>query len=435
MIARTTDRLASLRLALLTRTFAAWRYEGGKRDLRFDFLRGFAVFAMVVDHVGGEYSPLYYISGGDRFFVSAAEAFVFLSGLLMGMVNGGLIRRGDVGGALRKVLGRAGMLYAITIGLTLVTAALPLVLGLSWKPDIGDLTPIQYIIGIFTFHYAAYLTDIPFLYTMLVLAAEPALLLLDRGYTKFVLLASGALWLAWQVSPDQAIIWPPSREMLFQFASWQFLFIIALAIGFHRRTMERFFLAAASPVALVISALGMVGALALLYVDLAPLVALTGVDARTLTDWFFNKQDVGAGRLVTFVIVITFAFSLVSILWGPLSRVFGWLLLPLGQNSLSAYVIHVFVVGGLVGLRPKLFQHETAYWATAALQLTGVILVWAVIRARPFLATSLEGLESIWRDQQVATPHDPALLDQQGNAAIDVELARAQASRDMTFLR
>ena len=229
------------------RLLASWRYEGGKRDLRFDFLRGFAVFTMVVDHVGGEQSPLYYITGGDRFFVSAAEGFVFLSGLLMGMVNGGLIRRSDVGGALRKVLNRAGMLYAITVGLTLVTAALPLLLGLSWAPKTEGLNTIEYIVGIFTFHHAAYLTDIPFLYTMLVLAAEPVLLLLDRGRTRLVLLASAGLWAAWQIWPGQAGTWPPNQEELFQFSSWQFIFIIALTIGFHRRTLERFFRLAATP--------------------------------------------------------------------------------------------------------------------------------------------------------------------------------------------
>ena len=51
----------------------------GSRDLRLDLLRGYAVFAMVIDHVAGA-SPLYLLSGGNRFSTSAAEGFVFLSG-------------------------------------------------------------------------------------------------------------------------------------------------------------------------------------------------------------------------------------------------------------------------------------------------------------------------------------------------------------------
>src|SRR5215472_16183094 len=56
---------------------------GNKRDLRVDFLRGFCIFAMVVDHFGGD-SWLYAITGGNRFYVSAAEGFIFISGFIMG---------------------------------------------------------------------------------------------------------------------------------------------------------------------------------------------------------------------------------------------------------------------------------------------------------------------------------------------------------------
>jgi uncharacterized membrane protein len=49
-----------------------WRYEGDERDLRLDLLRGFAVIATVADHIGGAHSWLYAMTGGDRFFVSAA---------------------------------------------------------------------------------------------------------------------------------------------------------------------------------------------------------------------------------------------------------------------------------------------------------------------------------------------------------------------------
>ena len=45
----------------------------GKRDLRIDLLRGFCVFVMIVDHVGGETSWLYALTGGNRLYVSAAE--------------------------------------------------------------------------------------------------------------------------------------------------------------------------------------------------------------------------------------------------------------------------------------------------------------------------------------------------------------------------
>ena len=68
--------------ALLERV-RTWSYYrtadiASRRDLRLDFLRGFCAFAMIIDHMGGA-SFLYPLTGGNRFFVSAAEGFIFLS--------------------------------------------------------------------------------------------------------------------------------------------------------------------------------------------------------------------------------------------------------------------------------------------------------------------------------------------------------------------
>ena len=73
--------------------YAAAPEASGKRDLRIDLLRGICVFVMIVDHVGGEQSWFYALTGGNRFFVSAAEGFVLLSGLSMGMVHANTISR------------------------------------------------------------------------------------------------------------------------------------------------------------------------------------------------------------------------------------------------------------------------------------------------------------------------------------------------------
>ena len=63
------------------RALARWTYDrsadgASRRDLRLDLLRGFCVFVMVADHIGGERSWLYLFTSGNRFFASAAEGFV-----------------------------------------------------------------------------------------------------------------------------------------------------------------------------------------------------------------------------------------------------------------------------------------------------------------------------------------------------------------------
>lgn len=48
----------------LARRLPAWRYAGDRRDARLDLLRGFAALTMIVDHVSGGDSWLYWLSGG-----------------------------------------------------------------------------------------------------------------------------------------------------------------------------------------------------------------------------------------------------------------------------------------------------------------------------------------------------------------------------------
>src|SRR5438309_616631 len=95
-------------------TAEAADYLRGSRDLRIDLLRGAAVAAMVIDHVGGDRSWLYALTGGDRFYVSAAEAFVFLAGIVAGTVYGPrAVRHG--GAAALRLLRRAGVIYLWTV--------------------------------------------------------------------------------------------------------------------------------------------------------------------------------------------------------------------------------------------------------------------------------------------------------------------------------
>src|SRR6185312_714123 len=112
-------------LTSLESLLAACRYVSGPigRDLRLDLLRGFCVFAMVVDHVGGG-SWLYALTGGNRGPITAAEGFVFLSGLVLGIVSRQRLARDGLRAAVRSSLERAWTLYGLTVTLTLIFVGL-----------------------------------------------------------------------------------------------------------------------------------------------------------------------------------------------------------------------------------------------------------------------------------------------------------------------
>src|SRR5947207_14353402 len=91
----------------LASALSSWAYSGEVgRDLRIDLLRGLAVLAMVIDHLAGP-SRLYLITGGNRFYTSAAEGFIFLSGLTVGFAYRHIAEQLGLAAAARRLLIRA----------------------------------------------------------------------------------------------------------------------------------------------------------------------------------------------------------------------------------------------------------------------------------------------------------------------------------------
>lgn len=372
-------------VAALAGIFASWRYAGGRRDLRFDLLRGLAVIAMIADHVGGQESWLYTLTGGNRFWVSAAEGFVCISGLVMGIVYPAVIARGGIGGAVKKAMRRAGTLYLLTVALTLSTAALAYTLQLPWAPHVDAAALPGFVVGVLTLHRAFYLTDVLLLYTLLIVIAAGAIYLLGTARTWIVLTASWSLWGLWQIWPQQAALpWTITDNGVFQLSAWQLLFFNGLVIGFHRKALAARFGWLTGSGALLISGALFASSLAVYNAGMAPLIWLTGRDANWLAANLFSKSDERIGRVIAFTIFALFVVSLVTNLWRPLYRGFGWLLLPLGQNALLAYGLHLFVISLTTLAGPHLFGAGTFTAAqNAALQASGIVLIWAVVVLRP----------------------------------------------------
>ena len=357
----------------------AWHYTGDKRDLRLDFLRGFAVLAMVIDHIGGERSWLYAITGGDRFFISVAEVFVFISGLLMGCIYADVIARQGLGAALMKCLRRAWTLYLLTVTLTLCFAGLLLELGLWWAPEMTAAAWPDFIMSILTLHRTFYMTDILLLYTLLLLAAVPGLFFLAHGYYKSVLACAWGLWALWQLAPQYAQFpWPIAGNNVFNFPAWQVLFITALVIGYYRQQLARRVTCLFARRVLILSSALVVGTL-ILYVY-QPL----GTDNAVLVDRLFGKADLRPGRLLVFASFFSFALVLLTVAWQPLSRALNWLFLPLGQNALTAYTLHLGVLALLGKVGPWMVgTPPTTAWHHTLLQTIGIGCLWTALKLQP----------------------------------------------------
>lgn len=360
----------------LWRIIRSWRYlPSGSRDSRLDLLRGYLIFAMVVDHMGRS-SWLYAVTGGGQFVVSAAEGFVFLSGLVMGMVYQKVIHRDGLKAALRKALGRGLKLYALHAILTLGFVAASSIAGTPWYTPIEDR--VGYVLGVLTLRQTYFLTDVLHLYAVLVLAAPIALLLLARRRTALVLLASGLLWAAYQRFPEDLSF--VSGNASFPAAAWQLFFFTGLVTGYHRPRVWAFLGRIPRTPAIVLLS-GAAAALVAQHLSGDTLFLTEGLLGQSYEELFY-KWDVHLGRLIAAAVFFPLAYLLVSSTWRPLRAGLGWALLPLGQNALLAYSLHLFVVLATATALPLIPGFDGGEPAlNTPVQLAGVGAIWVVVGA------------------------------------------------------
>lgn len=351
----------------------AWAYSAvGRRDMRLDFLRGFCIFAMIVDHTGGR-SFLSWITGGNAFYVSAAEGFVCISGFLVGMVYRAIIVRHGFATAWRKAWRRAAMLYALMAALTVTLFAAGWLLGAEWAVDDA---PLATLAAVLTFRRTFFLTDILALYSLLLLGTPLALWLLQRGWTPALLAGSWLLWLLYQLLPELV----GSGWSSFHPMAWQILFVYAMALGYHRervaqafsRVWQRPLLSVAGVVLVVLVAV---------YVCRDVFPWMLDVRVAGWIDAAMLKDGVRAGRLLAALAVFPLAFWLVTEAWRPLQHAFGWLLLPLGQRSLRSYALHIPLVVLIDVWHPnKAAVTAGAMIGNTLLQLSAVLVVWWLVQ-------------------------------------------------------
>ena len=364
------------------------------RDPRLDVLRGFCVFAMIVDHIGGT-SWLYVLTGGNRGPVTAAEGFVFLSGLVLGMVSRRRVMRDGLGAAIRSALSRAWTLYGLTVALTLIFVGLTVGTELAIWVDRSLLGEIrswpELVTSVVLLRFTWHGTDILALYALLLVLSAVALVLLAEGYHWRLLAGSWALWLLFQVAPERAVIpWPIEHATTFPFAAWQVLFVSALVLGYRREELAacltnaaerrhngavglRIGLGAAAALLVVVGAALSVGQAHAMSQSPA---ALGGLD-------LYDKASLGIGRLAAFASVAVLIYAVLTACWLPIERAVGWLLIPLGQASLYAYTVHLFVIVLAYNIPPYVGSDEVGWELHNTVgQVLLVLLVWAMVNRK-----------------------------------------------------
>lgn len=358
-----------------------WRYDPtaeGKRDLRIDFLRGLAICSMVVNHL--ECKSFFNNITQGHIYASSAEGFVFLSGFVLGFVTLQRIDKIGLKPAMLKLLERAKVLYITSFILMVGFGLLSLVAPWMTRPSFERAPGAwwQIILAAGTFHLAPAVIDILQLYVMCLLASPGIFWLLRKGLWAPLLTISWTLWGIQQFHPYSFSFQPLDRvHPYFVFCTWQILYVHGLAAGYYKDKLSAFWQKLPKAPVLLGMIVIVIGALVTAHFDLQLGAWPTKVQDRAIWLHITERSTNGIVRLVTLLGLFSLIFVLVDTFWQPLNKGLGKVLIPLGQNSLYVYIIHVFLTA-MWFMVPGLTQGHIALVSLA--QIAVISLCWFLVK-------------------------------------------------------
>ncbi len=355
--------------------------QSNGRDLRLDFLRGFFVFVMIVDHIADS-SPFYYITFGGRFFTSAAEGFFLISGIVAGLVYSKVIQRNGLWSAIKKSWLRAVTIYLVTISLSLVV----LLFGSYIQPSLIDKlqpgTPVQILLRLLLFKSSYYLSDVLVIYALLFFLFPLVLFLLQNKKTWLLFLLTTAYYLISQGFPSIQLF-PIDTFMVIP--GVLLLFSLGAALGYHhilenldQQIKKQWLWPAGICLILLIVLWNIVNADSNFQIPISLAEKIRS---------FFNRPSVALGRFIASFITFGFLYLAITFSWKRINRFFGWLMLPFGENSLIAYTIHVILCILYVIVTAIVSYRSDSYWLNGLFQFIGVMLTWSLVKSRLFAPT------------------------------------------------
>ena len=322
-----------------------------RRILAFDLIRGYFLAMILIDHIELYPNGWDFFTGKGRLFVSAAEGFFFMSGLLIGIVYRRRLQFG-LGFIFKKLWRRAAELYIGAVFFTLFYTAAAIFLnhtsikdGIYNVVDWGQIIR-QTLLGHYVYGWADFL-----IHFAILTALAPF---------GFFLLAKRKWWLLLAISFVGWIF----RGQDFIMA-WQIVFSLGMIIGYHWYQIEEFWRSIPTPnqrqirrfifgvtIATFVLSYASVYLLSTLnhYWNSSPhfLQTFTG-QWNNFNAWiwqFTQKWTMGPLRIILFLLWFTSLFALVQRYEKRINETTRNVFELLGRNSLFVYIVHSVIVFG-----------------------------------------------------------------------------------------
>ncbi len=327
-----------------------------RRIFELDLLRGFFILVIIIDHLQFWPSPLGFISGEGRLWVSAAEGFFLISGLLIGYVRVYKGKKYSLKELTVLLWKRALMLYVWGVGVTLLIVSITLSIGgHPLLPDLpsGDVlaSPYVYLTTVLSGEYFNSWIYFLRLYAIMLFITPLFIYLLRRGHD---LLVVAVIFAAYLLS-----FWVPEGAL-----QWQVLFFGAALIGYRFESIIGFFQKHTTMKKILsISTIGF----SIITIILSGFFSVgwgliespgffmsreTYEGVRLWVDPWFANDPMQIGRMTFAFIWFTGGLLFLNMFRGIIMRLFGWLLIPMGERSLTAYILQALVLPFFVVLIP-----------------------------------------------------------------------------------
>lgn len=367
-----------------------------QRILAFDLIRGFFLVVIMIDHVELYPNGFDFFTGKGRLWVSAAEGFFFLSGLLIGMMYKRRLHLG-MKFIFKKMWTRAAELYIVGTGLTLLYLAWAV---FSHHPTIKDSLPIpfpwhHYLGQIFLMRFTYGWADFLVRFALLMLIAPFVFYIVSKGWWKLALIGIFVAWLfrgqgftlSWQLIFNTGILagfyWNELRSWLAQ-------------LSFKHRRLLKWSIASIAVITFAIS-YASVFVLSLLF-NLWGNGQLPVVLQHVAYDWgnwnhdiwnIADKWTMGPVRAALFFFWFTTFYWLVRRYEQPVGRFTRGILELLGRNSLFVYTVHSLII---FILKLYIIPPKTGLLQNFFITGFGLVLLVAITRIYKKVEPSLETL-------------------------------------------
>jgi hypothetical protein len=380
---------------------------GSTRDLRIDFLRGFVFLLLFTSHFN--YPSWFALIAWERIgVVSSAEVFILLAGVVTGAVYGKKLKTEGLPACTIKLFKRAWTLYKIAVIVAGSVALLRLVPGLDTAALTHFTDPVSgqsyslyppleagflaNLLHVLVLAAAPHQFQIVGLYVVLFSLTPVLFHAIYHGKTVWMLAASWFLYLLNYLAPETEPGTAAIRLTICQFEygfpilAWQLLFVHGVAIGYHRQAIQRFFQTKAGHALVILCAIASLGLMLFslnhpleLLPEWATIHLIPAESFNALYQQYFLKYKLGPGRVLNLAVLMISLMALLTVAWRPIDKAVGWFFIPLGQESMYVFFVHVYLL--LIVANTSL-PGMNYFWINTLIHGGMLLLAWIMVKTR-----------------------------------------------------